>query len=250
MISCKLYGGLGNNLFQIAATIGFAFRHGEKYCVPTKIINPHLENQKVFYSKYLNYCEEGIATATVYKEPNFHYNEIPAPHSKYTLLDGYFQSELYWSDFKDEVLKILDIPYEFKDGYCAILVRRGDYLNLPAHHPVISSIYLQEAQMKMMRNGIGKFIVFSDDLDFCRNSMPQFEDADYIFSEGKTDIEDLSLASSCSCQIGSNSAYSFWAYYLNKNKNKIGIFPKKERWFGKMLPHNVENLYMKEWCLV
>lgn len=250
-VTTILRGGLSNNLFGIAAVLGYSMKHMIDYCIPTKIVNPHYEGQKVFYSKNLKYCKDnGGTTATVYKEPHFHFAEIPTPHSRYIVLDGYYQSALYHYGFKDEILKILNIPYEFKKDWCSIHYRRGDYLNLTSYHPIVSSIYIQEAQMKMMANGIGKFHVFSDDIEFCRTSMPQFEDADYIFSEGKSEVEDLSLASSCEHNIGSNSAFSWWINYLNRNENKVAIFPKKDRWFGKKLNHNVENLYCPQWTLI
>lgn len=254
IVSGKLQGGLGNCLWIISAIISYSLKHNIQYRIPKTIINPHYPDQKVFASPYLKYFSEQFlemqGRIEYYYEPYFHYAEIPKFDCDVLILSGYFQSVKHIDPYKEEVFKILNIPYEFKKDKCAICVRRGDYLNLPGFHPVVSNIYLQEAQIKMMNNGIGKFEVYSDDIEWCKNYMPQFDNADYEFSEGKTDTEDLALASSCENQICSNSSFSFWSYYLNKNENKIGIFPKKDRWFGKALSHDVSDLYLPEMVLI
>lgn len=245
-VSCVLKGGLSNCLFIISATLAYSMKHLIDYCIPTEIVNPHYEGQKVFYSKNLKYCNgNGVTTATVYKEPHFHFAEIPAPHSRYTVLDGYYQSYRYIEPYREEVLKILNIPYEYKEGKCAICIRRGDYINLPKYHNVVSSVYLKFAQIKMMNAGVGKFEVYSDDIEWCKNYMPQFDNADYYFSEGKTDIEDLSLASSCQNVIMSASSFSWWVAWLGRNEDRKVIYPKT--WFGAALKHDTKDLCPANW---
>lgn len=250
-VSPILRGGLGNNLFQICAAIGYSLKHEINYCIPTQVQNPHYSNQKIFFSPNLYYCKGGVVTAQVYKEPCFEYREIPAPFTQHTVLDGYFQSYRYFNDYRDEIIKILDIPYEFKKDWCSIHVRRGDYLQWQHVHPVMPREYFDDAQLYMTDKGVFNFIIISDDIEWCKVHLTQFDDCNYVFSsESESDVSDLSLASSCEHNIGSNSSYSFWIYWLNQNKNKIGVFPAKDKWFGKEVGHNVEDLYMPEWILI
>ena len=54
------------------------------------------------------------------------------------------------------------------------------------------------------------------------------------------EIADLTNASCCESNVGSNSSYGWWIHWLNQNPDKMGVFPKK--WFGDSLPHNTKDL--------
>jgi len=259
MISTKLIGGLSNNLFQIAMLVAYSLRHNLPYCIPNEITNPHSKDQKVFYSKFLNYCKKENKFP-IYLEKGFNYEEIP--YLTNICFQGYWQSGRYFNDYREQILNILNIPYEIKKGWCSIHVRRGDYLKLPTIHPVVSVDYILNAMLEMMwRTGCENFLIFSDDIEWCKQNIhsnvvftrrdKQIRlGANIEYSENKNEVEDLSLASSCQYNIGCNSSFSWWIYYLNRSENKGGIFPQKDKWFGSALPHNVDDLYMPQWILV
>ncbi len=244
-------GGIGNNLFQISATIAFSLKYKIDYCIPKAISNPHYRGQQVFQSSYLNYCDFGISTVTIYKEPSFEYREIPPPQSNFTLLQGYFQSYKFFDDYREEILEILDIPVGVPQPYVAIHWRLGDYRTLSNCHPPVSKEYIQKGIEYFIKSGYTNFMVFSDEIDFAYENIVVPENCSLIFSEGRTEIEDLALAASCEHILGSNSSFSWWAYYLNQNENKIGVFPQKDKWFGEALKYNkVDDLYLPEWVLL
>lgn len=252
MISCKLYGGLSNNLFMMAATISQSLKTGIPYCIPLYVENPHYEGQKPYIFSGVIYCDKEHKFEHQYNEPHFHYAEIPKHNS--LLLNGYFQSEMFFKEYREEILKAFDIPYKLKEGWICCHVRRGDYLKYPSCHNVVTREYIQCSinKIKELTGRKWKVLVVSDDIEWCKGKMMSMftSSSDVEFSEGRTELEDLSLASSCEHSIGSASSFSWWIYYLNRNENKIGVFPKKENWFGESLPHNVNDLYNDNWILI
>ena len=98
------------------------------------------------------------------------------------------------------------------------------YENLSHHlHEDMSDNYYVRA-MAMFPNE--KFLVFSDDIEWCKQS-PIFKDCE--FSHG-TEIEDMNMMASCKYNIIANSSFSWWAAWLNPYPNKIIVAPKQ--WFA------------------
>lgn len=250
MISASLEGGLGNTLFQISTCLAHSLKYGYAYRIPRKINNPHYEWQLPYISPNINYTDEEL-NLEVYKEPSFEYSEIPPLND--ICLQGYFQSFKYFDDYREEIIKALNFKYEMKKNYCSIHIRMGDFLDKPECHPPITKGYIFEAMMRIMTRvddwSAVKFLVFSDSIRIAKEmlSSREFKSFPIEYSERRNEVEDLELASSCQWNIGSNSAYSWWIYYLNQYKNKIGVFPFF--WFGKELPHNTKDLIPPE-CII
>lgn len=229
MVTCKLIGRTGNQMFIIAATISYALEHGLEFHIPMTGTFKHLTNAR--YNPYLPVIKVN--------EETFHYKPLPfqkLDNVNYEL-NGYFQSYKY---FPQDVYKYFNIPYTAKPGWTAIHYRSGDYKNLPLCHPIVTQAYLKQAINVMMERGVNQFVVFSDEMKKAIEIMPRPYNTLFIFSEGN-ELEDLALGSGCENIIGSNSSFSLWMYYLNRNIEKISIFPKK--WFGPQLPHNTKDLY-------
>lgn len=226
MISTILYGRLGNNLFQMAACIGYSVLHKTSYSIPAHTQNdkewpPH----KIGYVKYI----ETPIRGRLYQEPHYHYKEIPQVQEDFTI-EGYFQSYKYFDFCLDELRRLFCIPNKIDSKTVSIHVRRGDYLLYPDKHPVISEWYLKRAvQLIELARGSRNFRVFSDDIEWCKSF---FQAAKYSFSEGQNEIDDLYEMSLCSDNIIANSSYSYWAAMLNPNPKKMVVTPHHKNWFG------------------
>ena len=226
-------GRLGNRLFQMAATIALAVRNNDDYMFP---IWP--------YEKFFNLhnCFSNTINTTVnYTEPSFTYTSIP--YKPNTNIIGYFQSEKYFDDCKDIIHSLLtpNIHHGIKYGHTSIHVRRGDYTQLRQQYTQLNMGYYQAA---MNRIKSPKYIVFSDDIQWCKT---QFKGDRFIFSEGTSEVEDLALMLACENNIIANSSFSWWGAWLNKNPSKIVVAPQK--WFGPAMPHDTKDLCPESWAL-
>ena len=246
MITCKLQGGLGNQMFQIAATYSLALDNNDDCCFDfnkgffvQQLPTTYLDNlfRKLKYGTLPN--------MNIYSEKDFSYNTIP--YSNNICLDGYFQSEKYFNHNRKQILDLFNLDTDIKlpvSGETVSLhIRRGDYINMPDFHPVCSLDYYQEALSKFNDKEY-TFIIFSDDIEWCKQNF----DDNFIISDGKTDYEDMWLMSLCTHNIISNSTFSWWSAWLNKNDNKKVIAPKK--WFGSAISHNTMDLYPKGWDVI
>ena len=229
---------MGNQLFQLSATISLAANNNDQY------IFPPWEYEKYF--NLHNCFSSHIQPTQTYTEPAFHYTEIPLKQTTGQIvnLNGFYQSHKYFENNRDIILNLLtpNIGFGIKWGYTAIHVRRGDYVNLQNCYQQLDVAYYNQA-MRMINSR--HYIVFSDDIGWCKQN---FVGGDFIFSEGRSPVEDLALQLACENNIIANSSFSWWGAYLNINPLKKVIAPAA--WFGPELPHNTKDLLPESWVKI
>lgn len=238
MVSTRLIGRMGNQMFQIAAAIGYGTKHKMNYWIPQESINERI--WPAFFRHFPKEPEE-FHKYFIYKEPEHSYREIP--FKEQIILDGFFQSEKYFAHCRTYILNAFQIPYKQLEGYVSIHVRRGDYaIQFPDKHPPVTIEYLKDAIAYMKEKGYDNFVVCSDDINWCRKEFKPITDAVFSYSSNHPAIEDLAMMSCCEHNIIANSSFSWWSAWLNQNPEKIVIAPKI--WFG---PAN-QNLSSKDIC--
>lgn len=127
--------------------------------------------------------------------------------------DIYVQDYTFFDEYRDEIRKLYgDDIHEKPVGLVAIHVRRGDYVNNPFYVDLMLTDYYQRAMSEFPED---KFIVFSDDIEWCKQ---QNIFKGCYFTENKTELEDLNAMASCKGIIMANSSFSWWAAYLSKAK--------------------------------
>ena len=157
-------------------------------------------------------------------------------------MDGYWQSEKYFKNIKDEIIKsftpIHDISEKAKQyikeiensNSVSLHVRRGDYVD----NTMFKGSGLTITEMPYYKDAIEfinskvenpKFFIFSDDIAWCKENFEFLEDKTFI-DDTKSAIDDMVLMSRCEHNIIANSTFSWWGAWLNRNKNKIVIAPK------------------------
>jgi hypothetical protein len=241
-----LYGGsrLGNQLHIIAAVYAYAKKHGLEYIA-------QVDNYG--YDKILTKVNYGKIDTTgfkLYKEPSHAYHEIPSPEkfgSNNILLDGYFQCFKYCDEYRAEILDLFGFANALNKGLTSIHVRRGDYVQHQAAFPLCTMNYYTKAINAMRENGYNDFLVFSDDIPWCKEKFKALS-GNFYYSEGKSVFGDLYSMAACENQIISNSTFSVWAAWANQNPNKIVIAPDKlKNWYGKNTGVNTKDVYPDEW---
>jgi len=234
---------LGNQIWQLSVAMSLAKTNKDKVALP------EWSYSSVFQEDFTP--ERKGIISLVWSESNFHYT--PIEYKKHMNIKGYFQSYKYLDKelvqdiftFKKDITESLYEKHKelLDQPNCSIHIRRGDYLNLPDHHPVVSMDYILEA-VKEFPEGT-KFLVFSDDTEWCKNNFPDLESKFFVI-EDQSDIEDLALQTLCDSNIIANSSYSWWGAYLNTNPTKKVIVPKK--WFGTAYSHyETKDMHPQSW---
>jgi hypothetical protein len=245
MIYCNLKGGLGNILFQIAATYSLSkkqnttcsfpnFEDHLNYLNADSKYNPslkHAEEYKLIFSK-LN-CSSPKENLPVHQYP-FEYSDFIPENNCF--IDGFFQSEKYFKQDRSEILNLFEptdslvkeidinlnkLPPKFN----VIHVRLGDYLNKSDVHFNLPFSYFYESIDKL--NSPYPYIIFSDTIEICKK---HFIGNQFLFLQGLKDYVELFLMSKGQNFIISNSTFGWWGAWLNDNENKRVLGPTK--WFG------------------
>lgn len=239
MITCLKQGRMGNVFFIYAATIALAEKNKDQYRLPSW-------DQQKFIHLPENYYQDNLPYQQEYLEPHFHF--APIPYQSNLRLNGYFQSYKYWLEIEDQIKhfftpKICDNLSVLKNT-AAIHIRRGDYVNLTANHPILPMSFYQEAQEVIKAK---KYLIVSDDIVWCKEN---FQGSQYLFSE--TNVPHLDLALMTKCEAGvivANSSFSWWGAYLNTISTKVIVAPKQ--WFGLALAHHdTKDLIPSTWIKI
>lgn len=130
----------------------------------------------------------------------------------------------------------------------AIHVRRGDYLNpenIDTFGKVCDESYYKAAIDKMNQLiDNPNYIVFSNDINWAKEKLGHVN-IEYLSDSSLDSWMDMYLMSLCNNNIIANSTFSWWAAWLNKNKNKIIICPKKF-----ILTDDKSDIYPVDWIRV
>jgi len=236
----KLYGGLGNQMFQYAFGRTMEFNGIQvKYDLSWFYDHSRQVHPKK-WDKFPRPYRLDKFNTNVKEGSILNQNSIKERRVDLNLLkiDGCtFQG--YWSSFKysEAILDVLRHDFTLKDtsyteefirlkkiitstNSVSLHVRRGDYIGRNGFQ-ILPLKYYFEALLKVK----GDLFIFSDDIPWCK----QYFKEDY-FSRKITfiDLEDylsFELMKFCKHNIIANSTFSRWAAYLNNNPEKIVIAP-------------------------
>jgi len=158
-------------------------------------------------------------------------------------VDYYVQDEKWFKKYEQDIKKLFGTGIGYTDKV-SIHVRRGDYvdnkfyvdLSLPNYHHKHVDLSKKQTdydlggsyelpsyyELAMAEFPGEKFLVFSDDIEWCKQQ-PIFKDCEFYHG---SEVDDLNKMASCKHNIIANSSFSWWAAYLNPNPNKIVIAPK------------------------
>lgn len=285
MIVIRLWGGLGNQMFQYAFGFRMAKERNEELILDTRFFseeflehNHRFTRQKPDILKFpLTYISTAM-TEEIPRSVSFYQHKIvnrmirvlpfssfPMGEFKYIkewplkysekymdidghniYFDGYWQCARYFDMCRNDLLsqftrmhgtqayqKVYDDVSSCNS--IAVHIRRGDYC---AHNNSFSNLYMLEKEyydqtMSEATNQLRKpeFYFFSNDIEWVKVNFGERDNYHYISGAyDLTALDEMLLMSKCKHQIIANSTFSWWAAWLNTNKDKIVWVP--DRWFG------------------
>jgi hypothetical protein len=262
MMTCFLQGGLGNQLFQIFATIAYSFKTQQSFVfLKTDILalgtntprktywNDFLSHLTVFTTPFLD-----MKQFSAIQEREFSYQDLkPMDKNPNQLLYGYFQSYKYFSEERENIDRLIHLDEKKQQvknkytnlgdfDYIALHFRIGDYKKLQQYHYLLPLDYYHKSLEYIVSTSTlipKKVLVFceSTDLDdvikivsVLIDTFPQF--VFELINFAIPDWEKMILMSFAKHNILANSSYSWWGAYLSdyNNNNKIVCYPSI--WFG------------------
>jgi hypothetical protein len=286
-VQVRLAGGIGNQIFQFFAGKMVSDKYNSRLVVDCKMlelkdahpgsdireleffssdsevfVGPNrpaqisfdrtkikLAKESRFFSHLFNfYCDDNVDFKRVEKFKGV------------LRLSGYFQTlqviEFIRKSYPNLNLRPANLSLNFAtaineiDGdFCAIHIRRGDYLHKKSIHTELNSEYYLRA-LNLLRETSGnnhmKYVIFSDEPETTSLLLPK--DLNYVHA-GKFElstIEELYLMSQASAFVIANSTFSFWAAYLAKANCPVFV---PRNWF-KSESQSIVEIIPSHWNLI
>lgn len=271
MITIELMGGLGNQLFQIFAAIGYSYRHHVPFFFEEKGISVGWRKTQ-YWDTFLSSLRPYLKLREVnlgYRDPHFHFTEIPflGGHEHVKLL-GYFQSYKYFDTYKSEIVELIELEKRKtelimrqklvvdSENTISMHFRIGDYKKLQEHHPILPLKYYEKALHKLCTQSGKKdwnvlFVCEEDDIilvsDMIDRLKKLFPDLSFTkLDGGLADWEQMLAMSICHHHIIANSTFSWFGAYFNSNPDKKVFYPSV--WFGPAQGFKkMEDLFPSDW---
>lgn len=262
MITTRLHGRLGNQMFQYAAARALALRLGTGVAIDARhalsrnegtltdiftlplsqpdLLPPERSTQKLRYLIWRAFGQ----SPTLRRERTLGFNPEFQNWSDGSYLHGYWQSERYFVPFAAELRQDFTFPTPSAENAAlgaqiaktlsiSLHVRRGDYLTAQGHG-ICDAAYYNAALSRIcdQLDARPTVFVFSDDPDWARDNLPLPVEKQIVALNGPDKgYEDMHLMSRCSHHIIANSSFSWWGAWLNPDPAKIVAAPAN--WFAK-----------------
>ena len=290
MVTVKVFGGLGNQMFQYALGRALAIRNGCRLQLDLR----HYDKNRAFRYGLGDFNIEAVigtsrtlppakSTTLQYlrwrylpkqhrmiRERSFGFHPQVLKSTGSIYLQGYWQTGKYFSEIADTIrdeFEFVDPPNDqnaemldrIRSGpSIALHVRRGDYVSNPKarkFHGTCPPDYYHRAVQQIVQKLRSDHTVYvvSDDWQWAQRNLRI--DCPMVFvhhNDSFSAHEDLRLMTACQHQVISNSTFSWWSAWLNRYPQKQVIAP--QQWFADPKVQN-NDLIPPDWqrldaCLV
>lgn len=275
MVLVKIGDGLGNQMYNYACGYAAAKKNNDTLrldiseCDNSDFREYELErvfridchdtvsfsNRTVFHKIFKRIWRD-VFHHVIYENKNFVFLYDERVYRKKRFRNNYLYG--YWQNFQFFEFCSEDIKRQFRCNYehtsrvkelirefsgentCAIHIRGGDIVG-PAAEYFKRAVEL----MNEVNPGV-RYIVFTNDAGKASECMKEWDASMQVECIGNlgifSDTDEFFLMSSCRNQIISNSTFSWWAAYLNKNKDKTVIAP--------FIENASSNIYPDGWRVI
>lgn len=272
MVIVCIREGFGNQLFMYACGYALAKKRDAELVLDTTLLDCgtfrklELLKTQVEFDRRISYGRKedffsrafinkvkrrksiGISTKICKERNAWEYNPGRFDAWENVYLYGYWQSYHYFESCAQELRNMIVPKYDMpawiyeqvqkvqNEESIAIHIRRGDYVGIGCTLPLV---YYRKAIAAIKRElPNGKFYVFSDDIKYASEKLEDWL-GNAVFWEDNSEensLNDFFLITACRHQIIANSTFSWWAAYLNKNREKKVYAPVFESWKDSFYP--------------
>jgi hypothetical protein len=282
MITCNLKGGLGNQLFQIYATIVYALKRGDKFFFTNENVLKIGIERKTYWNDFLISLKPFTRKLNnnqflLLGHNEHHYVDLKNYNVSNIILDGYFQSYKYFIEYEKQIFSLMQLTEKqelIKNEFyfylnhiysirtVSIHFRLGDYKYKQEYHNILTLDYYKKAISELIEKNEHPIKI----LYFCEKEDNNFVIENYInhlkhekiqeFVKIPDEIPDwkqLLIMSCCDDNIIANSSFSWWgAYFPNPDKtvNKTVYYPTQ--WFGPKMcnTHKTHDMFPESWVKI
>lgn len=267
MLVVRIFGGLGNQMFQYAF-YEFLKRNNKDVVIDISDFKVHNHHQGYELSRAFYIEEQFIENKKIKKWTKIKSSLVTRIMGKFGInvcsfdefselqfncrvLDETIKRDVYFNGFWQDIYYVKQVESELKKKFCfpeinderskffaeeckkktiiGVHVRRGDYLKDKNFESVCGYEYYRKA-ISLMKEKYphASFAFFSDDLNWCREKFGHEHENIYVdWNTGINSFRDMQLMSLCAHNIIANSTFSWWGAWLNSNINKTVIIPKQ-----------------------
>lgn len=267
MLAVRIFGGLGNQMFQYAF-YEFLKKNNTEVVIDTSDFQIHNHHHGYELYRAFSIKEELCDSKKLRKWGNTKrslFTRLIGKTGKYLcsseefcelqyncrVLDKTIHRDVYFNGFWQDLFYVERVSEELRTKFCfppiedeknksfveeckkktiiGVHIRRGDYLKDKNFASICGEEYYKKA-IKLMeeRYPDACFAYFSDDLDWCREKFGFKDDNIYVdWNTGINSFRDMHLMSLCTHNIIANSTFSWWGAWLNSNIDKVVIAPRQ-----------------------
>lgn len=243
----RLAGGLGNQLYQLAAALHFSAGQSQDVAPLAGALSRYNAARKPESLRLLDNDWQAIGSSAMARLVNLAVvdaragrwlplfgcndttfqrkvgNRAPAGHA--LLLDGYFQRDWNRESFASAVSGFSmrpAAPSPVDPGECVVHVRGGDFLTLPLYD-VTDLDYYVRAMSLASAAAWSRFAILSDDLVHAGRIKTQLEQrltgiSIRLLQSSDDSLADFRLLRDASARIIGNSTFAWWATALDARK--------------------------------
>lgn len=247
-MNVRLYGGLGNQIFQLAAALLMAKKcnHSEIFFDDSSMgayasvrkneieVFFDFSNASLILVKKKSFVHK-LRLAKLFPFIGFFVSDrnfaiaLNKPCVTFSYLDGYFQDCLTDSDFIFllESFKPCLLPYDTSEkapDSCVIHVRGGDFVNLGWDSVASKDYYIRAIQFMINKHAVRSFDIITDDVSYAKDLFASVN-VSLSFVNGSMQ-DDFYNIGSYSFRILSSSTFAFWASALGSKSNPVVIAPE------------------------
>jgi hypothetical protein len=241
ILSCRLIGGLGNQLFQIASTFAIGWDAGYEVFFPRQDSTPSRQGVRPVYweSVFWQVPTQPVDFFTCFawfEEPH-----IPLGPSfiENAILSGYWQDHHCFVKYREQILDLFSLPPLLTEKVERIFKEVTDHQSGPFVSVHIRlddwmdgdfclwkdeyKHYYTKALALFPSDAV--YLVFSGNPLFSASFFQKnFPDKAAIFMN-ESDVIELFMMAKCDHNIIVNSTFSWWGAFLNRNPFKIVVSP-------------------------